>query len=225
MGLIKISDAWKKDLPDARVGILVINNAPNTPDHPALQKTKKELEQELRTRYLGFERKTLREDKVLGAYDAFYRRFRKSYHVQLQLESVIFKEKAIFSPSALVTCMFMAELNTGLLTAAHDTDKLEFPLMVDIAKGDESYQKMDGTEQELKAGDMYIKDQQGILSSVIYGPDQRTQIHPGTVNSLYTTYGPPGISESQIKNQLECLEDYIKLFAPNAIQELLKVFP
>ncbi|MCJ7715103.1 MAG: hypothetical protein MUO54_01105 [Anaerolineales bacterium] len=225
MGLIKVSDAWKKDLPDARVGILVINNAPNTPDHPALQKAKKELEQELRVRFSGFDRKALREEQILGAYDSFYRKFRKSYHVQLQLESVIFKEKAIYSPSALVTCMFMAELNTGLLTAAHDTDRLEFPLLVEIATGNETYQRLDGTEQELKPDDMYIKDQRGILSSVIYGPDQRTQIHSGTVNSLFTTYGPPGISESQIKNQLECLEGYIKLFAPNAIRELLQVSP
>ena len=66
------------------------------------------------------DRKSLRDLPVFAAYDAFYRSFKKTYHVQLQLESVVFKDKTIFSPSALVACMFMAELETGLLTAAHD---------------------------------------------------------------------------------------------------------
>ena len=171
------------------------------------------------------DRKALREEPVLAAYDAFYRRFRKSYHVQLQLESVVIKGKPIFSPSALVTCMFMAELKTGLLTAAHDFDALELPLMAEIAGGEETYQKLNGIEQQLKTGDLYLRDQQGILSSVIYGPDQRTQILPDTVNSVFTTYGTPGISAYQIEEQLKILEEYIKLFAQKAVREQLLVLP
>jgi DNA/RNA-binding domain of Phe-tRNA-synthetase-like protein len=221
--MIEFSPSWKSHLPDANVGLLVIHNAPNVGDHPDLQRSKQDLEEELRARYAEMDRKTLRQEPVFYAYDAFYRKFRKTYHVQLQLESVVFKGKPIFSPSALVTCMFLAELKTGLLTAAHDVSSVEFPLTAEIAAGGENYRLMSGAEQELKAGDMYIKDQQGILSSVIYGPDQRTQITPSTRNAAYTTYGPPGIGTALIKEQLELLENYIQLFAPNAERELLKV--
>ena len=221
--MIKISPNWKSQLPEASVGLLVINNAPNVPDHPELQKAKQELEEELRSRYAGMDRKTLRQEPVLAAYDAFYRQFRKSYHVQLQLESVVLKGKPIFSPSALVTCMFLAELNTGLLTAAHDVAALEFPLMAEIATGEELYQQLSGAEQRLKEGDMFIKDQRGILSSVIYGPDQRTQIKPDTMTAAYTTYGPPGISAALVKEQLEILESYVRLFAPDSNTEQLMV--
>ena len=223
--MIRVSPNWRAHEPEASVGFLAIRGALNIPDHPELQKAKKALEEELRAQYAGMDRKALRKEPVLAAYDAFYRRFRKSYHVQLQLESVVIKGKPIFSPSALVTCMFMAELKTGLLTAAHDFDALDLPLTAEIAAGEETYQKLNGTEQQLKTGDLYIRDQQGILSSVIYGPDQRTQILPDTINSIFTTYGPPGISASQIEGQLEILEGYIRLFAPKAVRDQLLVLP
>ncbi len=223
--MIRVSPNWRAHEPEASVGFLAIKGALNIPDHPELQKAKKALEEELRAQYAGMDRKALRKEPVLAAYDAFYRRFRKSYHVQLQLESVVIKGKPIFSPSALVTCMFMAELKTGLLTAAHDFDSLDLPLTAEIAAGEETYQQLNGTKKQLKAGDLYIRDQQGILSSVIYGPDQRTQILPDTVNSLFTTYGPPGITVSQVKAQLEILEGYIRLFAPEATRDHLVVLP
>ncbi len=121
--------------------------------------------------------------------------------------------------------MFMAELKTGLLTAAHDFSLLDLPLLADIAEGGETYRRLDGSQQDLKPGDMYIKDQQGILSSVIYGPDQRTQIQPGTSQAAFTTYGPPGISPALIEEQLKILEGYVRIFAPDVVRDLLVVLP
>lgn len=210
---------------EASVGLLVLSNAPNQTNHPALDQAKEELEQELKNRYGGLDRKSLREEPTMAAYDAFYRPFRKTYHVQLQLESVVFKDKSIFSPSALVVSMFMSELKTGLLTAGHDHSLLELPLLADVADGGESYQKLDGSHQELKPGDMFIRDQQGILSSVIYGPDKRTQVLSGTSQVAFTTYAPPGVNPGQVQEQLEILEGYVSLFAPEAERELLVVVP
>jgi len=214
--MIKLSDSWAAQIPEASVGLLVLTGVPNVTKHPALTVACKELEQELLKRYAALDRTALRKDPVLAAYDAFFRPFRKTYHVQLQLESVVFKGKAIFSPSALVTAMFLAELKTGLLTAAHDLMAVQLPLLAGIAAGEESYQRFDGTYQQLKKGDLYIRDQQGILSSVIYGPDRRTQIRPDTDRAIFTTYGPPGISKNQVNDQLTVLETFVKLFAPQA---------
>jgi DNA/RNA-binding domain of Phe-tRNA-synthetase-like protein len=194
-------------------------------ENPELNKAKQDLEEELRKLYGQMDRKSLREEPVMAAYDAFYRPFRKTYHVQLQLESVVFKNKSIFSPSALVASMFMSELKTGLLTAAHDYSLLDLPLLADVASGGESYQKLDGSRQELKPGDLYIRDQQGILSSVIYGPDKRTQIQPDTDQAAFTTYAPPGIHPGLVQQQLELLEEYVKLFAPGVVRELVLVLP
>lgn len=217
------TESWTRLPGQALVGILILRNAPNQQSHPDLDHARAELENDLRDKYGSLDRKAIREDPIWGAYDAFYRSFRKTYHVQLQLESVVFKGKGILSPSALVTCMFMAELKTGLLTAAHDLSAVELPLVAEIAAGIESYQRLDGGEQGLKTGDLFIRDRQGILSSVIYGPDRRTQIRPQTTEALFTTYGPPGITLDQIQAELEILEGYIRLFAPQAVREELSV--
>jgi DNA/RNA-binding domain of Phe-tRNA-synthetase-like protein len=221
--VINLSEEWAFSQPSASAGLLAVKKAPNRKDHPGLKQARLALEEELRSNYGAMDRKSLREMPVYAAYDAFYRSFKKTYHVQLQLESVVFKGKQIFSPSALVACMFMAELKTGLLTAAHDFKALIPPLVADLALGHECYLRLDGTEQVLKRGDMYIRDQEGILSSVIYGPDQRTQIQMDTDQAVFTTYGPPGIDKGQVQAQLEVLESYIKIFAPSAERTQLVV--
>jgi DNA/RNA-binding domain of Phe-tRNA-synthetase-like protein len=119
--------------------------------------------------------------------------------------------------------MFMAELNTGLLTAAHDLECLNLPLIADIAVGGENYTCLNGGQQLLKESDLYIRDQAGILSSVIYGPDQRTRIRPETTQAAFTTYGVPGIHSDEIEEELGILAGYIKLFSPQMEQELLEV--
>ena len=221
--MINYSENWGSVHPESCVGLLAVKNAPNMKDHPDLKSAREALEEELKSKFGAMDRKSLRETPVFAAYDAFYRPFKKSYHVQLQLESIVFKGKSIFSPSALVASMFMAELETGLLTAAHDLTALALPLVADVALGHETYQRLDGSDQILKEGDMYIRDQEGILSSVIYGPDQRTQILPDTNQAVFTTYGPLGISKVQVQEQLEILESFIKLFSPDAERSLMIV--
>lgn len=222
--MFNLSDTWGYQDPPAKVGVLAVKNAPNCEESPALSSAREELEGELRDRFGHLDRNGIRALPVFAAYESHYKRFKKTYHVQLQLESVVLKGKPIFSPSALVGAMFMAELKTGLLTAAHDLKSLEVPLSADIARGEESYLRLDGTHQLLKAGDLYIRDQAGVLSSVIYGPDFRTRIQKSTDQAVYTTYALGGISPEQVLEELEILEGYIRLFAPNLKREVLAVY-
>ena len=221
--MITLSKAWKEMEPESFVGVLCLDNCPNQPDHPDLAAARSGLVRDLIKQLGPLDRKSIREMPVYAAYDGFYRRFRKTYHVQLQLESVIHKGKSIFSPSALVSVMFMAELKTGLLTAAHDMDVVSGELTADVSDGTESYIRLDGSDQLLKEGDLFIYDEQGILSSVIYGPDRRTQIRTDTRKAVYTTYAPPGINQAQVLEQLEILEKYARIFAPDLERVFLKV--
>ncbi len=140
---------------------------------------------------------------VLQAYNTYYRRFKKTYHVQLQLESIAWKGKLIPNVSALVEAMFMAEMKNMLLTAGHDLDVLHLPLTLDVSKGTESYLLMREDEQVLRAGNMMIGDGMGIVSSIVYGPDQRTQITDGTRSVVFTVYAPPGITGQTVAQHLQ----------------------
>ena len=101
---------------------------------------------------------------------------------------------------------------------------LQLPARLDVTKGDEVYTLMRGQPQQVKPGDMMISDGKGIMSNIIYGPDQRTQIQPGTRNVIYTTYAPAGISEQAVTEHLQDIQEYVRLFAPDAQTEMLQVF-
>ena len=196
----------------------------NPPHHEELEKRKIALEQELRARYSGQDRATLMQMPVLQAYAAYYRRFTKTYHVQLQLESIVFKGKSIPGVAALVEAMFMAEIKNLLLTAGHDLDVLHLPITLDVSQGDERCTLLRGQEQELKAGDMFIHDGAGVISSILYGPDQRTAISEQTRHVAFTVYAPAGIAEETLLNHLRDLQQNVLIIAPDAQVELLQAF-
>ena len=162
---------------------------------------------------------------VLQAYDAYYRRFKKTYHVQGQLESVAIKGKPIPHVAALVEAMFMAELANLMLTAGHDLTSIEMPITLDVGNGTESYTMLNGKEQVLKPGDMMMADARGIISSVLYGPDLRTRITPETRQVLFAVYAPPGIGETAVYRHLQTIQSNVSLVAPAAQVELMQVYP
>jgi DNA/RNA-binding domain of Phe-tRNA-synthetase-like protein len=222
--MFQVSEAWKTAFPAAHVGVLVLRDVINPPRHAGLDEQKASLEEQLRTRFAGQERADIVQQPVLQAYEAYYRGFKKTYHVQLQMESILFKGKAIPSVAALVEAMFMAEMDNLLLTAGHDLDVLQLPVILDVAGASERYTVLRGLEQETKAGDMLIRDGAGIISSILYGPDQRTQINARTKNALFTVYAPAGIDEPTILEHLLAIQKNVLIIAPRAKVEMLSVF-
>ncbi len=224
MRLFQVTDRWKQAYANAHAGVLAMRGVTNPAQHAELERRKAALEDQLRQRYAGQDRAALLRDPVLQAYDAYYKRFKKTYHVQLQLESILFKGKSIPSVAALVECMFMAEMDGLLLTAGHDLDVVQPSLTLDVATGNEIYTLLRGDPQSPKAGDMIISDQAGIISSIVYGPDQRTQITPNTRSAAFTIYAPAGITPQQVQRQLEEIRNNIWVVAPEARVETLEVY-
>jgi DNA/RNA-binding domain of Phe-tRNA-synthetase-like protein len=224
MSMFDVTSAWKSSFPNAHVGVLVVRDVINPAQHPELEKRKSELEEQLRAQFSGQDRAAMLSHPILQAYSKYYKQFKKTYHVQLQLESIVWKAKSIPSVSVLVECMFMAEMKNLLLTAGHDLDSLSLPLTLDVSKGNENYTLLRGEEQILKAGDMFIRDQTEVISSIIYGPDQRTQINPETRNVVFTVYAPAGIDQSAVQGHLHDIREYVRLIAPQSTVELLHVY-
>jgi DNA/RNA-binding domain of Phe-tRNA-synthetase-like protein len=219
-----VSEGWKAAYPEAAIGVLALHKVTNPEHHAVLDERKEELEDRLRSRLAGYDRAALKALPILQAYSAYYRRYKKTYHIQLQLESVVLKGKQIPRVAALVEAMFMAELEDLLLTAGHDLESLQPPVGIYVADGSECYTRINGQEQTLKAGDMFIADALGVISSVLYGPDQRTRIMPETRQALFTAYAPPGIEAGVVHEHLHNILANIRLFAPDAKVESLNVY-
>jgi DNA/RNA-binding domain of Phe-tRNA-synthetase-like protein len=218
-----VSESWKETYPGAAVGILAMGHVANPKHHPKLDREKEQLENELRSRFGSLDRAALKALPVIQAYNSYYKRFKKTYHVLLQLESVVLKGKTIPRVAALVEAMFMAELKNQLLTAGHDLEVLKPPLRIDVADGSETYIRLNGQDQTPQPKDMFIADTQGIISTVVYGPDGRTQITSKTERVLFTVYAPPGIGEQTVHEHLQDIQANVLLFAPDAVIDLLQV--
>lgn len=222
--MFEITPVWRSAFPGAHVGVLAMRNASNPAHHIELEKQKAELEEQLRIQFAGQDRAAIASHPILKIYGEYYKRFKKTYHVQLQLESIVLKGKSIPTVASLVESMFMAEVKNMLLTAGHDLDTLQLPLTLDVTQGTESYTAMRGEIQIVKAGDMMISDQMGIISDIIYGPDQRTQITASTRNVVFTVYALAGIDESTIERHLKEMRDYVSVIAPDAQVEVMNVY-
>jgi len=222
--MLTLSETWKTTYPGASQGLLVMRGVANPEAHAELERRKAELEAELRARFAGYDRAAFNALPVIRAYNAYYGRFKKSYHVQLQLESVVLKGRSLPRVAALVECMFMAELKNQMLTAGHDLEILREPLRLDVARGDEAYTLLNGKHETLKAGDIFMADAEGVTSSILYGPDSRTRITPATRHALFTVYAPPGIDPAAVQAHLEDIQADVRLIAPEATPELLTVY-
>jgi DNA/RNA-binding domain of Phe-tRNA-synthetase-like protein len=221
---VVLTESWKEAYPDAMLGVLAMRGLVNPNLDTALQARVAKLQAQVRARFAGVNRAQLIAIPTLQAYTTYYMRFGKTYHVQLQLESVLFKGKSVTGPSAIVQAMFIAELKNQLLTAGHDLETVQGGIAIDVSLGTERYTVLNGGEQTLKAGDMFIRDEEGIISSIIYGPDQRTRMTPETRAALFTVYAPPGIPKAELTTHLSDLEANVRLFSSHAGVEICEVF-
>jgi DNA/RNA-binding domain of Phe-tRNA-synthetase-like protein len=218
-----VSEDWATAYPGACVGFLAMTGVRNPDQDDRMDALLDETAASLRTQFGGLSRADLLARPVLAAYHSYYRRFDKTYHVLLQLESIVIKDRPLRARGTLVAAMFQAELTTGLLTAGHDVARLDGGLTVGVVKQGERYTGMGGREITGSAGDMCIRDQTGIVSSVVYGPDDRTGLLPETTAAVFTTYAPAGVGSDAVRRQLEAIADNVRLVSPEAAIETLAV--
>jgi DNA/RNA-binding domain of Phe-tRNA-synthetase-like protein len=222
--MIKISPAVKEIYPDAMFGIMTANMSNATASRSQMDTLKKVEIDRIKTKYKEYDRKVIINSEPICHYVTHYKKFKKTYPVLLQLESILLKDKGIPSVGISVEAMFLAEVKNLLLTGGHDLDQIGGYLSLDIAVGGENYLSISGKQQQLTKGDLYLSDDRGILSSVLNGPDYRTRITDTTQNVLYFVYGVNGITGEQIRKHLENIRYYLLTASPNVNIQTVEVF-
>lgn len=213
---ISATDEWRTSHPAATIGLLELSGLENADASPRLNERKREIETRLRERYKGLSRRDLLSLPVLAAYDRYYARFDKTFHVQLQLESIVWKGKSLPNVSPAVDSNFMAEMETLILTAGHDVAKLRGAITIDVSRDGDHMTQMNGSAKAIRAGDMIMRDAEGICCSILYGQDDRSPISSGTSRVLYVAYAPAGVPAGAVDHQLRRVEENIRLFSPAA---------
>jgi len=216
---ISATDEWRAAHPGATIGLLELSGVENTRPSSRVNERKREIEADLRERYKGFTRKDFLALPVMAEYDRYYTRFNKTYHVQLQLESIVLKGKHLPDVSPAVDANFMAEVETWILTAGHDSQKLRGPIVIDVSRESEQMTQMNGAPKAIRSGDMIMRDADGICCSIIYGQDARSPISPETSRVLYVAYAPAGIAADKVEGQLRGIEENLRLFSAAVVVE------
>ena len=211
---ISATGAWRAAHPGAIIGLLEVSGLENRGSSARLNERKRDVEAKLRQRYQGFSRPAFLALPVMAEYDRYYTRFNKTYHVQLQLESIVLKGKQLPDVSPAVDANFMAELETLILTAGHDSQKLRGPILIDVSGDGEQMTQMNGASRAIRSGDMIMRDADGICCSIIYGQNARSLISAETSCALYVAYAPTGVTADIVERQLRGIEENLRLFAP-----------
>lgn len=221
---MEVTRQWHETFPGAHIGVLLMGNADNSKGSVILDQEKKSLETRLHQKFAGFSRNDFSNIEVIKAYREYYKKFKKTYHVQLQIESIVQKHIALPHVSPLVDAGFMAEMDTLVLTAGHDADLLISPVRIDVTKADDAFIQMNGKSTRLKKGDMMMADHQGVVCTIIYGQDRRTPISEMTRRALYVVYAPNGVPLEKVRQQLDLIQKYVINAAPKAAVEMQKIY-
>ncbi|MHA2364014.1 MAG: phenylalanine--tRNA ligase beta subunit-related protein [Candidatus Hodarchaeales archaeon] len=210
---IILTPELKKEYPGVSFGSLIIRNVPNKKKFIKLEEKKRNLEQIIRTTYGN-----IAEDRIIQIYNTYFKKWGKSYPLQFQLNTVL-KGRNLPQVSVLVDSMFMAELQNHILTSGHDLDQLQGKLTFYIIEEPEQYLTLSGKEKTLKRGDVILKDESGILASVLYGPTRRTSISSQSKNVLYFAWCPYDIDSAIITKHLTDIFSNVKIAFENVISE------
>jgi DNA/RNA-binding domain of Phe-tRNA-synthetase-like protein len=221
MSMLSISatGGWRNAHPGATIGLLELSGIDNRLPSASLDARKRETEAYLRESYQNLTRQDFLALPVMSAYEQYYKRFKKTFHVQLQVESIVLKGKSLPDVSPLVDANFIAEVETFVLTAGHDVAKLHGPISMDVSYEGDQMVLMNGSSKVIRAGDMIMRDAGGICCSIIYGQDNRSPISAATSHVLYVAYAPAGVPAERVDAQLRKITENVRLFSSTVIVE------
>ena len=222
---ITATDQWRIAHPQAIIGLLELSGLDNTHSPAELTERKRAAEARLRERYRDFSRQQFLALPVMSAYERYYKRFNKTYHVQLQIESIVLKGKGLPNVSPLVDANFVAEVETFILTAGHDVARLQGAVEIDVSRDGDAITQMNGKTAAIRAGDMIMRDAHGVSCSILYGQDNRSPINAATSHVLYVSYAPPGVGADTVEAQLGRIEELVMLTSPGAVVEQHRLLP
>ena len=221
---IIFSEKLKKKYSTASIGILSIKNIANSDPDKFLEKIKKETEADLIRRFSTLPRDEINNDPALKAYRDYFKKFKKTYQILLQLESVAKKGRSFPAVNPLADSCFLAEMNTFVLTAGHDEALLADSVLFDISGDNDGFTRINGEEIILKSDDIIMKSGGKNVCSVIYGQDNSTVLSSSTENAFFVSYAPEGVPVKSVAGNLDLLEFYISRFCPSSETELKDIF-
>ena len=120
----------------------------------------------LRERYADYDRKAVFGE---NPYFRFFRKFKKTYPVMQQFETVMFKGRPFPEEDPVTAVPFLLELTTFVLSGTHDIDRIDGPLTIFTPDAKLPFDGMRGDSTHTYPNDICGRDETGIIFSMILG--------------------------------------------------------
>ncbi|GAU78202.1 hypothetical protein [Fusibacter sp. 3D3] len=173
--------------------------------------------------YGALSRKQLKQKSPIDMFAEHYKQYGYSYPVLGQLESFLKGDKQLEVDIPLLKVLLLTELESMLLMACHDMTAVKMPLTLEKGAADDAihYVGISHRDQKISENDFYISDAEGVISSILKGPDYRTRVTESTRDALFVIYGPYEVNalELNIHQTLDHLENLLKACSPECIIE------
>lgn len=167
----------------------------------------------LRDRYAEYDRKAVFGE---NPYVRFFKKFKKTYPVMMQFESILFKGRPFPDINPVTEVPFLLEVTTHVLSGTHDIDQIRGDVELFLGTEKTPFPGMRGSDIHTYPGDFCARDEAGIIFSAIAGADARTCARPDSRHVFYPVFGTPELPETVITDAMEILIRYIKTLAPTA---------
>lgn len=167
----------------------------------------------LREKYADYDRKALFGENV---YFRFFKKFKKTYPVMMQLESFLLKGRPFPMENPVTAIPFLVELETQILSGTHDVDDVHGTVRLFAGTEKAPFAGMRGEEVHTYPGDFCARDDEGIIFSMIAGADARTCAKPGSRHVFYPVFGVAGQPAGEIAAVLDRLEGCVRVLTPEA---------
>jgi DNA/RNA-binding domain of Phe-tRNA-synthetase-like protein len=173
-------------------------------DHPLLQAAVASFQNSLQ---LDRQENSERIMRRIQAFDSFFAENDSRSPLGGQFEMV--RRKGLPPGNVLVQALLLSEMSTGLLMGAQDASVIEGELICELAGSGESFKGM-RNEVQCRPGEIVLKDNVGIIASLLQGPDHRTRLKKDTKDVVFFVFSVPGITVSEIHEGTEQVSSIFK---------------
>ena len=201
---IKITKELLKKYPNVSFKGIIVSNIENKKKDEFLEKEKEKIVQNLQKVI-----KNPSEIKIIKAYNKFFKKWNKTVPIEYQLNTTI-KNGKIPIQSTLKDALFMVEMKHQCMISGHDLDALKEEIIFDINQHDNDFENIQGKIESLPPGDIILRDNEQVLTSLLHGPGYDDKIEKDTKNVLYLFWYFDKIAEKESNKYLKELSNYIK---------------
>ena len=167
----------------------------------------------LREKYADYDRKAVFGE---NPYFRFFKKFKKTYPVMQQFESVMFKGRPFPEEDPVMGVPFLLELTTFVLSGTHDIDRMDGPLTIFTPSEKLPFLGMRAASTHTYPNDICGRDSSGIIFSMIAGADERTCAREESRHVFYPVFGVPGQAPDALRSAQTRMAEYAALLAKDA---------